>query len=103
VEEALASLAAGYSRKDAERVKAVWPALGRRELARIEEFFKIARSVQMTLAPTGPARIQGDSAEIRCMRTIQFSDERGAQRPVEDRVLVKLKRTPAAWIIESIQ
>lgn len=103
VRKVLQSYQQAFTEEDVDRIRALWPGLGRRDLGRIEEFFRIARSVSLELRPSAEPKLQAQSAAVTCRRVLKFTDERGTQRPVEDSVTVRLLKQGGAWVIESIQ
>ena len=91
-----------FGRKDLEQIRALWPTLGSRDARKFQDFFNLARTVHLTFQP-GVPQIAGDSATVSCARTVRFTDERGQQPPVQDRVTFRMKRTADSWTIASIQ
>jgi Caspase domain len=92
-----------YGNRDGHGIGALWPSLGKRELDRIDGFFRIARQVELRLDALAPAQVEQDTAAIQCRRRLMFSDDRGQQKPVEDTVTIRLRRTGERWVIDSVR
>ena len=103
IAEILKSYEDAYRNRDSQGVSRIWPSLGKRDLARIEDFFRIARTVELRLDPVSPAKIESDKAIVQCKRIMRFSDERTQQRSVEDVVTIGLHQTGSQWVIESVR
>jgi hypothetical protein len=103
IAETLQSYEEAYRNRDSQRVSSLWPSLGRRDLARIEEFFKIAKTVELRLDPIAPPKIESDKAVVQCRRTMRFADERTQQKPVEDIVTIGLQKSGANWVIDYVR
>jgi uncharacterized caspase-like protein len=91
-----------FGRKDLEQIRVLWPTLTSRDARKFQEFFNIARAIQVSFQPETP-QVRGDSASVDCVRTLRFSDERGSHEPTKDRVTLRMKRSNESWSIESIQ
>lgn len=98
----IARYAEVFSRKDMDQLKVLWPALSSRDARKFQDFFNIARSIRLTYKP-GTPEITGDKATVLCERNMQFTDERGPQPAVNDRVTFRLRRASDGWVIESLQ
>jgi hypothetical protein len=92
-----------YRSRDTQQVALLWPALSKRDLDRVDGFFRIAREIDLRLEASNAAEIKEGSAVVRCRRVLKFFDDRGQQRPVEDSVSVALRKRGERWVIESIQ
>ena len=103
IAEVLRRYEEAYAKRQTEGVAGAWPSLGKRDLARIDEFFGIAKQVQLRLQPVGHAQIDKDAAVVQCRRMLRFSDNRGEQRPVEDTVTITLRKSGDQWTIESVR
>jgi hypothetical protein len=103
IAQALRNYEEAYRNRDNRRVAAVWPSLGKRELGRIEDFFRMAKSVELRLEAPEPPQIDNDTAVIRCRRTMRFTDERGQQKPLEDTVTIRMRKSGDQWVFEAIQ
>jgi ketosteroid isomerase-like protein len=91
---------AAYKNRDASAVKAVFPDVPK--FNTIVNSFRIFRSYDLTLEPAEP-QITGDSAVVRCRRTIRVADEHGTQPPRSDAVTFRLQKTQDRWVIVSLQ
>ncbi len=94
--------ASAYQHKNADEIQAVWPSLARGDRKKIAESFKEAAAVNMDLKPIGEPAVWGDSASVRCARSVQFTFRGGIQKPVTDTVTIKLLRRGGNWFIDSI-
>lgn len=94
--------AEAFSRKDLDQLKLLWPTVTSRDTRKFQDFFNMARSIRLSFKP-GTPEINGDKATVLCERSMQFTDERGPQPPVQDRVTFKLRRAGESWVIESFQ
>ena len=101
--QALRSYEEAYRSRDSRRVGSLWPSLGKRELGRIDEFFRIAKSVELHLEPLQAPQIDNDTAVVRCRRAMSFHDGRGQQKPLEDTVTIRLRKSGDQWVFEAIQ
>jgi hypothetical protein len=103
ITEILREYEEAYRNRDSQRVSRIWPSLAKRDLARIEDFFRIAKAIELRLDAVSPARIESDKAIVQCRRTMRFSDERTQQRSVEDVVTIGLRQAGSQWVIESVR
>jgi hypothetical protein len=84
---------AAYESRDTDAIRTLWPSLGRDDLSKIE----------MTLQPQGSPKFSGDTATIACRRSITAQMKDGTrQRPAEQDVTVRLKKSGAAWVISAL-
>jgi serine/threonine-protein kinase len=94
---------AAYESRDTDAIRTLWPSLGRDDLSKIDGFFKATRSAKMTLQPQGSPKFSGDTATIACRRSITAQMKDGTrQRPAEQDVTVRLKKSGAAWVISAL-
>jgi hypothetical protein len=98
--ETLKRYVAAYRNRDAAEVRAVFPEVPK--FNTILSSFRIFRSYELTLDPAEP-QITGDSAVVRCRRTVKVADEHGAQPPRSDAVTFRLQKTAGRWVIAAIQ
>jgi uncharacterized caspase-like protein len=103
ITEVLRDYEQAYADRDSRAMGALWPSLGSRELERIGDFFRMARQVELRLDAAGPPQIEKDTAVVQCRRSLRFSDDRGQQKPVEDTVIIRLRRAGERWVIESLE
>jgi serine/threonine protein kinase len=103
--EVLRRYQAAYENRSVEGIRAVWPGLGQTEINKISNSFKATRSYKVILQPTGDPQISGDTATVACKRSIwvQFKEESRPKKPVEDSVIISLRKSGTSWIIESLQ
>ncbi len=95
---------AAYESRDTGAIQSMWPSLGRDDLAKIDGFFKATRSAKMVLQPLGPPKFADDTATIACKRNITVQMKDGTrQRPIEQNVTVRLKKSGAAWVITALE
>ena len=71
--------------------------------ARIEEFFRLAKTVELRLDPLSPVKIENDKAIVQCRRTMRFADERTQPKPIQDIVTIGLQRSGPQWVIEFVR
>ena len=58
----------------------------------------------MVLQPLGQSKFAGDAATIACKRAITVQMKDGTrQRPIEQNVTVRLKKSGAAWVITALE
>jgi hypothetical protein len=98
----LKSYQEAYAGRNVQSVGELWPSLGKRELSRIDDFFRIARQVELRLDPVGPVQVEKSSAAIQCRRTMRFNDDRGQQKLVEDTITMRFRKSGERWVIESV-
>jgi hypothetical protein len=103
IEETIRMYQDAYRSRDSQRVNALWPSLGKRDLARIEDFFKIAKTVELRLDAVSSPKVEGEKAVVQCRRSMRFADDRGQQKPVEDVVTIVLQKSGARWVIDSVR
>jgi hypothetical protein len=103
ITEALKQYEQAYANRDSQSVGALWPSLGKRELARIDEFFRIAKKVDLRLEPAGPPQIAKEGAVVLCRRSLRFADDRDLQKTVDDTVTIRLRKADERWVIESVK
>jgi hypothetical protein len=102
VVEVLNRYAEVFGRKDLDQIRVLWPTLSSRDARKFQDFFNLARTIRLNFQP-GTPEINPDKATVGCVRILQFSDERGPQPPVQDRVTFRLRRSGEVWTIESMQ
>jgi serine/threonine-protein kinase len=96
------SYAAAYEARKAEQVARLWPSLPKDQFKKLQESFKNASSVRMSLQALEPT-INGDHASISCARSMQWTFKGSAAPPVQDRISMKLSKQNGTWVIESVQ
>lgn len=103
VADALRGYEEAYRSRNIKLVSHLWPSLAKRDLARVEDFFEIARTIDLGLRPISSPQIENDKATVQCRRTMEFTDQRGQQKRIEDAVTIALRKTGSNWIIETIR
>lgn len=103
ITQTLRSYEEAYRSRDSQRVSSLWPSLGKRDLGRIEEFFRLAKTVELRLDPLSPVKIENDKAIVQCRRTMRFADERTQPKPIQDIVTIGLQRSGPQWVIEFVR
>jgi len=99
----VARYAESFGRKDLDQIRTLWPTLGSKDSRKMQDFFGIARSIQLKLELVAPPEITGDHAQVQCTRSLRFADERGQQQPAQNKVTIRFRRMADAWVIESLQ
>ena len=103
VAAALNRYAAAFSKKDAEQLRTVYPALPPATLASFRRLFADRDyGVTMTLNVAGDPQISGDTATVVCDQST-ITVYRGRREPVRRKVRIALARRGTGWVIESIQ
>jgi uncharacterized caspase-like protein len=101
--EALRRYEQAYEARNAAQLAAVWPGLESRDVERIEEFFRISKSIELSLYPEGDAVFSPDKASLLCRRLFTFTDQRGNQKTNTDKVTVVFRAQGDAWVIDSLR
>ena len=100
----LAGYRTAYDNRDTGAIQNIWPTLGRDNMAKIETFFKAAKSVKMVLQPVSEPKFSGDTAVVACIRSISVQMKDGArQKPIDQNVNVRLKKSGSAWVITALE
>jgi serine/threonine protein kinase len=95
---------AAYAARDINQVRALSSGASRDASNKVEAFFKISRSVGMTLQPTGEAEVSGDRATVQCRHSLTVEPIDGSRpRPVNDSATVRLRRANGVWTIDDIE
>ena len=92
-----------FSEKNLEALKAVRPSLTAEELRKMEQSFRIAKSVQMTLTPKQVPVMTGAAASVPCEMQVEMRMDRSSPPPVKQQVVITLIRTASDWIIDAIR
>jgi ketosteroid isomerase-like protein len=103
IEQTLSRYAQAYRNRDANAITQVWPGLNRQDLKKIQESFKAAKSVDMNLRPEAQPEINGEVAQVVCLRSLQFTFPQGVQKPLQDRVIIHMRKQNGLWVIEKVQ
>ncbi len=100
----LASYRAAYESRDTGAIQSIWPSLGQDDLAKINGFFKATRSAKMVLQPVGQPKFTGDTVAIACVRSVTAQMKDGTrQRPIDQNVTVRLKKSGLGWVITALE
>ena len=92
-----------FSEKNLEALKAVRPSLTAEELRKMEQSFRLAKSVQMTLTPKQAPVVTGAAASVPCEMQVEMRMDRGSPPPVRQQVVISLVRTATDWVIDAIR
>ena len=93
-----------YESRNAAQLALVWPNLAGRDLERIDEFFQLSKSIELSLYPEGDAEFSSaDRASLLCRRLFSFTDQRGNQKTNTDRVTVVFRKQVDDWVIDSLR
>lgn len=92
-----------FSEKNLEALKAARPSLTSEELRRMEQSFRMAKSVQMTLTPKQAPVMTGAAATVPCEMQVEMRMDRNSPPPVKQQVVVTLVRTASDWVIDTIR
>lgn len=100
---ALARYGKAYSEKNIEGVRQARPSLTAQELRTIEQSFRMAKSLEMTLVPRQDPEINGASASVPCEMRVEIRMDRNPPPPVKQQVVVTLSRGENGWVIDAIR
>jgi hypothetical protein len=102
IRRTLATYAAAVEKKDVSLFRSVRPALSAAEEARLRESFKQVESQQVTL-DIEDVRVDGRTATVRLSRTdtLLVGGRKQTQNP--RRVVVRLEKTGAGWVISEFR
>jgi hypothetical protein len=92
-----------FSEKNLEALKAARPSLTSEELRRMEQSFRMAKSVQMTLTPKQAPVMAGAAATVPCEMQVEMRMDRNSPPPVKQQVVVTLVRAASDWVIDTIR
>jgi ketosteroid isomerase-like protein/predicted Ser/Thr protein kinase len=87
---------AGYSRRDAEAIRRVWPS------APATVNFANVRSYDLKLTDV-QIQVQGDVATVTCIRQLKVQAAAGKAQEASPRTTFTLRRGPSGWLIERVQ
>jgi hypothetical protein len=104
IQTALAQYVRAYRSKSFEQLRAIYPSLSRSEQSTIQDFFRMARSINFDLKQLADPQIDGTSAVVNARRTVQFSDQSGTHPEAQGQVRVKLRTGgDGVWVIEVVE
>jgi hypothetical protein len=92
-----------FSEKNLEALKAARPSLTAEELRKMEQSFRMAKSVQMTLTPKQAPVMTGAAASVPCEMQVEMRMDRSSPPPVKQQVVITLIRTASDWTIDAIR
>ncbi len=100
----LSGYRAAYDARDTVAIQSLWPSLSHDDIAKIGGFFKATRSAKMVLQPVGQPKFAGDTATVACIRSVTVQMKDGTrQRPIDQNVTVRLKKSGAGWVITALE
>lgn len=99
----LARYSKAYSEKNLEGVRQARPSLTAQELRTIEQSFRMAKSLEMTLVPRQDPEINGAAASVPCEMRVEMRMDRNPPPPVKQQVVVTLSRGENGWVIDAIR
>jgi serine/threonine protein kinase len=104
VQDALRRYQAAYENRDTDAIRSVWPTLGRDDVNKIDAFFKSTKAAKLVLQPSGPPKFTGDTASVSCKRSVTVQMKDGTrQKPVQQSVIVHLKKSGPSWVITALE
>jgi hypothetical protein len=92
-----------FSEKNLEGLKATRPSLTAEELRKMEQSFRMAKSLQMTLTPKQAPVVTGAAVSVPCEMQVEMRMDRSSPPPVKQQVVITLVRTGSDWVIETIR
>ena len=102
--DVIARYAKAYENKDVEAMQAARPGFGAADKKRLEQAFREFKSIRYSLVPTGDPAVEPTAATVKCRLKVEMkSNDGGNPRPVDQAVIVKLRRQADAWVIDTIQ
>ena len=103
IADAVAKYRQAYEARDMNGLKAIWPGMMRSEQNSFQNFFKIARSIRLQMAPAGDPEVTSSGAVAKYRRIINASDDRGALPVEEQTVRITFHKAGDQMLIDSIQ
>ncbi len=101
--DVIARYAKAYESKDVEAMQAARPGFGAADKKRLEQAFREFKSVRYSLSPMGDPAVEPTAATVKCRLKVEMkSNDGGSPRPVDQSVIVKLRRQADAWVIDTI-
>jgi tetratricopeptide (TPR) repeat protein len=103
IERTLSAYEAAYNAKDLKSLESVWQSMPKSMADATRREFGDAKAISFQIRPLEKPAINGDSATVNCTRTLSLTMKNGrAQDMAGERVRVKLGRSAAGWLIQSI-
>jgi hypothetical protein len=103
VEDAVSRYRQAFEARDLQALKAVWPGLSRDEQNSFQNFFRIARTVQLRLTQVGEPEITPGGATARYRRLVNASDERRALPAQEQTIKITFRKAGEQMLIDAIE
>jgi hypothetical protein len=92
-----------FESRDLNALKTVWPTLMKAEQNSFQNFFKIARSINLQLTPMGEAEITPAGAVAYYRRVLNASDDRRALPAQDQTVKIPFRKSGDQMLIDSIE
>ncbi len=103
IERTLSAYETAYNAKDLKSLESLWQGMPKGMADATRREFGDAKAISFQIRPLEKATINGDSATVNCTRTLSLTMKNGrAQNMAGERVRVKLGRSAAGWLIQSI-
>jgi len=104
IQTALATYVRAYRGKNFDQLKAIYPSLSRAEQSTIQDFFRMARSINFDLKQLADPQVDGATAVVTARRTVQFADQSGSHPEAQGQVRVKLRVAgDGQWVIDVVE
>jgi hypothetical protein len=91
-----------YNSRDRVQLRHVWPTMTDKQFRDIQNAFKDANSISLTLRPSGVPTINGNAAILACMQNTEINVQ-GQTQTLTDTATFYLKRLGNDWIIDRIE
>ena len=100
IQDLLNRYAAGYSQRNLKVIQSLWPSIPSDEVKTIKDFFKLSKSVDMTirLENAVPA---GKRITLECTQTLRFNLD-GKQQEHKESKTIYVIDTSNGWLIDFI-
>lgn len=103
IADAVSRYRQAFESRDLNALKSVWPTLMKAEQNSFQNFFKIARSINLQLTPMGEPEINPTGAVAFYRRVLNASDDRRAL-PVQDQTIkITFRKSGDQMLIDSIE
>src|SRR5262249_28250581 len=90
-----------YEHPDINALRLIWPAIGKKDLQKWEDFSKNAHAESVELQHFEP-EIKGNNASVVCRLTMRVTSG-GTTQDVRTNLSIRLKRAGQNWVINSIR
>jgi hypothetical protein len=91
-----------YNSRDRVQLRHVWPTMTDRQFRDIQNAFKDANSISLTLRPRGTPTVNGNAAILACLQDTEIKVQ-GQTQTLTDSATFYLKRLGSDWIIDRIE